>query len=360
MKLNTKSLKLIGISMLFISTLQQPVMGQEKTSTNELFPIRIGQQPAKWSLEWFVASEKGWWKEVGLKPEISTFASGALVIAAGASNSWDVGASGNIPSVLGASKYGLQTIALIDGEAAAIAMVAPKAKADQFLKDSGALKGKTFPMTANSTGHWVASECLSKKFGLQQSDYRLVNLSPPDINAAMMSGKYDAASIWAPNTYILEEAIDAKVLCSGADLKMPIHSYIFVTPSFSKENSDKVAKFLAVFMRAVVWERKNPKEAEIYLKKFYESIGVKVDEKYLPREIKDRPVFDLDEQLKIFSPDASGQSDIMRWWNEVGNFMVSVKMIKSTPDPQKNITNKYLKMVQDDPKLRAFVAEGAK
>jgi len=40
--------------------------------------------------------------------------------------------------------------------------------------------------------------------------------------------------------------------------------------------------------------------------------------------------------------------------------MVSVKMIKGTPDPQKNITNKYLKMIQDDPKLRSFVAEGAK
>lgn len=40
--------------------------------------------------------------------------------------------------------------------------------------------------------------------------------------------------------------------------------------------------------------------------------------------------------------------------------MMSVKMIKSVPDPKTNITNKYLKMVQDDPKLRAFVAEGSK
>ncbi|MGE8317468.1 MAG: ABC transporter substrate-binding protein [Comamonas sp.] len=360
MKTRNAFFKAMGAMTFCIAVAQSPAMGQGKVPTNEPFTIRIAQQPAKWSLEWFVASEKGWWEEVGLKPQISTFASGALVIAAGASGSWDVGASGNIPSVLGASKYGLQTIALIDGESAAIAMVSPKNKAEQFLKDPASMKGQTIPVTFNSTGHWQATECLSKKFGLKQGEYRLVNLSPPDINAAMVSGKYDAAGIWAPNTYILEETIDAKVLCSGADLNLPIHSYIFVTPAFAEKNPEMVAKFLAVFMRAVAWEQKNPKEAEDYLKKFYDKIGVKIEDKYLTREMKDRPVYDLEEQLKVFSPGQSGQSEISKWWNQVGDFMVSVKMIKGTPDPQKNITNKYLKMIQDDPKLRAFVAEGAK
>lgn len=333
---------------------------QAAPAGEELFTIRIGQQPQRWALEWYIASEKGWWKEVGLKPEISTFASGAVEIAAGASGSWDVGGAGNIPSLLGASKYGLQTIGIADGEAAIITLMATKDRADEYLKNPALLKGKTIPVTSNSTGQWGATECLSKKFGLKPDDYRFVNLSPPDINAAVMSGKYDISSVWAPNTYILEEAIGAKVICTGAELKMPIHSYLFTTPAFAKKHPDKVARFLAVYLRAVAWQRAHPEEARAYLKAFFGSVGVKFPDKYLAQELRDRPAFDLAEQTKLFALGPGGSSEIVGWWNSVGEFMVSVGVVKKIPDPKTMVTGKYLQMIQDDPKLRAFVADVAR
>lgn len=327
---------------------QSPATGQD------LFTIRIGQQPQRWALEWYIASEKGWWKEVGLNPVMSTFASGAVEIAAGASGSWDVGGAGNIPAVLGASKYGLQTIGIADAEAAIITLMATKDKADGYLKNHALLKGKTIPVTTNSTGHWGAVECLSKKFGLKPDDYRLVNLSPPDINAAVMSGKYDVSSVWAPNTYILEEAIGAKVICTGAELKLPIHSYLFTTSAFAKKNPEIVAKFLAVYLRAVAWEKTHPKETEAYLKTFFGTVGVTFPDKYLAQELHDRPAFDLAEQRKIFENGSAGDSEIGKWWNEVGKFMVSVGVINTIPDPTNLVTDKYLQMIQRDRKLREF------
>jgi NitT/TauT family transport system substrate-binding protein len=40
--------------------------------------------------------------------------------------------------------------------------------------------------------------------------------------------------------------------------------------------------------------------------------------------------------------------------------MVSVGVIKKIPDSRTMVTGKYLKMIQDDPKLRAFVADVSK
>lgn len=335
------------------------VSAQTAPAGEGLATIRISAQPQRQSLELYIASEKGWWREVGLNPVISNFASGAVQVAAGASGSWDVGAAGNIPSLLGASRYGLQTIGIADGEAAIITMMATKDEADEYLKDPKRLKGKTIPVTTNSTGHWGTVECLTKKFGLKPDEYRLVNLSPPDINTAVMSGKYDVTSAWAPNTYILEEAVGAKVICSGKELQLPIHSYLFTTREFAEKNPELVAKFVAVYLRAVAWEKAHPKEAEAYLKAYFNSVGVKFPDKYLAQELRDRPAFDLEEQLKIFD-ESKGPSEILGWWNRVGEFMVSMGIVSKIPDPKRNMTSKYLQMIQNDPKLKAFATNAGK
>ena len=173
-------------------------------AANAQVAIRVSQQPQRWALEWYIASQKGWWKQVGLEATMSTFASGAPQVAAGASGSWDLGGAGDIPAVLGAARYGLLTIAIADEEAAIITIMATKEKADQYAKNPTLIKGKVIPVTTNSTGQWGAAACLEQKFGLKPSEYKFVNLSPPEINAAVTSGRYDISEVWAPNTYILE------------------------------------------------------------------------------------------------------------------------------------------------------------
>jgi len=343
----------IGAALLLAALINiLPNCANAQDAKGELFEIRVSQQPQRWGLEWFIASEKGWWKEVGLKPTMVMFSSGAPQVAAGASGAWDVGGGGNIPSLLGASRYGLQTIGIADGEAAIIAIMATKDKADEYVKNPSLIKGKTIPVTTNSTGQWGAAVCLEKKFGLKPTDYQFVNLSPPEINAAVSSGRYDITQAWAPNTYILESSIGAKVICTGQDVGLPIASYLFATPSFAKEHPDKVARFLAVYLRAVAWERAHPKETVEYLDKFFKSVGVNVAPEFLPRELRDRPAYTLAEQVKIF--DGGSKSQMADWWQQVGGFMKSVGVVKKIPEFETHATSKFLMMVQNDPKLKAF------
>jgi NitT/TauT family transport system substrate-binding protein len=61
----------------------------------QLTEIKISYQPALyWALPFYVAEQKGWYGELGLKPVFSTFPAGVPQIAASASKSWDVGGAG--------------------------------------------------------------------------------------------------------------------------------------------------------------------------------------------------------------------------------------------------------------------------
>ena len=71
-----------------------------------LTPIKISYQPSLyWALPFHIATEKGWWKDVGLAPEFSTFPAGVPQIAASAAGSWDVGGTGSVPAVLGHVRF---------------------------------------------------------------------------------------------------------------------------------------------------------------------------------------------------------------------------------------------------------------
>lgn len=318
------------------------------------FHLHIAQQPQRWALEWYIATKKGWWKDVDIDPTISTFSSGPPEIAAGASGSWDVGGAGDLPSMLGAAKYGLTTIAIADGESKIITLMATKGDAKKYLANHSLLKGKTIPETSNSTGEWGAAACLQKKFGLSPTEYHFLNLSPAEINAAMTSGRYNLAQVWSPNVYILESTIGAKVICTAAQVGLPITSNIFTTKAFARAHPDIVAKFLAVYLRANAWERKHPKRAVAELGAFYNSVGVKFPHAYLAVELRNRPAYTLNEQLKIFDDNKSETPTVVNWWNKLGSFMKSVGIITTIPSADKYTTGKYLQMISNSPRLRAF------
>ena len=104
------TVSIIGSALMTVSTLSP-------AQTPKLTEIKVSYQPAVyWALPFYVASEKNWWAELGLKPEFSTFPAGVPQIAASASKSWDVGATGSGPAVLGFVRFGIKTIGMSNDE----------------------------------------------------------------------------------------------------------------------------------------------------------------------------------------------------------------------------------------------------
>jgi ABC-type nitrate/sulfonate/bicarbonate transport system substrate-binding protein len=316
-------------------------------------PIKVSYQPALyWSAPYFIATEKGWWKEVGLTPEFSTFAAGAPQVAAAAAKSWDVGGVGSAPAVLGAQRFNILTIGITNDESAGNAVVARKKDIDKLKANPASLKGQQLLLTTNSTGEYAALACLGK-WGLKRDDMQLVNLGQAQIISAFSSGNGMLAGVWAPNIYTLEEKADAAVICSGKDVGVAVPGTLIVRADYAKENPDKVAAYLAVYLRSIAWQKANRAETIQLMKKFYEQGGVTLPEKYLAVEIDTRPTFTLDEQLKILDR-SGGASTADQWYAKLGEYLKSTGTLSDVPDTKTFITDEYMKRVAADAKLRDF------
>jgi ABC-type nitrate/sulfonate/bicarbonate transport system substrate-binding protein len=300
--------------------------------------IKVSYQPALyWSLPYFIASEKGWWAELGLKPTFSIFPAGVPQIAASAAKSWDVGGTGSVPAVLGAVRYNLLTIGITNDESVGNALLASGAKADAFMKNPGSIKGQA---------------CL-QKWGLKKADVSIKSMGQAEIISAMSSGNADLGGLWAPNIYTLEEKAGAKLICSGRDAGAIVPGAIIVRQEYAKEQPQNVARYLAIYLRAQKWSLANRKEALAMMKKFYEQGGVTISEAAMNKEFDTRPVFDLAAQLKIMNR-AGGASDVDKWLTGIGEFMKANGTFPEAPATKNFVTDEYLRMVDKDPKLKEF------
>jgi len=324
-----------------------PVRAQQTT------PIGVSYQPALyWSLPYYIASEKGWWKEAGLAPSFSTFPSGAPQMAAAGSKSWDVGGTGSAPATLGAQRFDILTIGITNDESTGNAVMARKNEADAIRKNPGELKGKQMLLTTNSTGEYAALACLAK-WGLGPNDMQMVNLNQQEIISAFATGTGALAGVWAPNIYTLEERTGAQLVCSGKDAGVIIPGTLVVRRAYAEQSPDKVAAYLAVYLRAIAWEKAHRDETIKLMRQFYQNTGVNLPEKYLAREIDTRPTYSLEQQMKLFDR-AGGGSDVDQWFTKLGAYLKSTGTLQEAPDPRNFATDAYLKRVAADPKLQAF------
>lgn len=318
-----------------------------------LTEIKVSYQPALyWALPFYVATEKGWWAELGLKPVFSTFPAGVPQIAASASKSWDVGGTGGVPAVLGHVRFGIKTIGVSNDESAGNALLASRATAEKFAKNPASIKGQTIVLTSNSTGDYAVQSCL-KRYGLTKADVTIKNMGQAEIISAMSSGNADLGGLWAPNIYTVEEKAGGKVLCSGKEGGAFVPGALIVRGEYAEQNPENVAKFLAVYLRGWSWANANRNEAIAMMKKFYEQGGVTISEASMRKEFDTRPTFNLAQQIQNMDR-ARGASTTDGWFSAMGEFMKTTGAIPTVPAASEYITDAFMKRVAADPKLRDF------
>ncbi|MEJ8824517.1 ABC transporter substrate-binding protein [Variovorax humicola] len=342
-----------GIKKVFLSAVAVGATLGAHAQPSELTEIKVSYQPALyWALPFFVATEKNWWAEVGLKPVFSVFPAGVPQMAAAASKSWDVGGTGSVPAVLGFLRFGVKTVGLTNDESDANALMVSKASADQFVKNPASMKGQTILLTSNSTGDFAVQACL-KKFGLSKTDVTIKNMGQAEIISALSSGGGSLAGLWAPNTYQVEEKAGAVKLCSGKDGGVMVPGALVARGDYADQNPENVAKFLAVYLRAWSWMTANRSEAVAMMRKFYEEGGTHINDASLQKEFAIRPTFNLDQQLARMDR-TKGESEMDAWFGQIANFMRGTGAIQNVPASNTYITEAYMKRLSADPKLREF------
>jgi ABC-type nitrate/sulfonate/bicarbonate transport system substrate-binding protein len=322
--------------------------------------INVSYQPTNWwALPYYLATKKNWWGEVGLEVSYSTFPAGMPQIASSAAGSWDVGGTGSVPAVVGAVRYHILTIGITNDESATNVLIATKEAAARFAKDpKAALKGQRILVTANSTGEYAVAACLHK-YGLTENDVTMVNLGQAGIMTALTSGTAGFGALWAPNSYTLEDKIGARIVCTGKDGNAIVPGALVAREDFAKQHPELVAKYLAVYLHAIKWEEAHPEETVKFLQEADQAAGVPISEKFAKVEYQ-RPIFDLAQQLDIMARRDGKPSEVDTWFDKISEFMKSKGTLQEVPAASSYLTDQYLKMVNDDPKLKAFANDGSK
>lgn len=319
-------------------------------------PINVSYQPSLyWAFPYYLATQKGWWKEVGLQPGFSIFPAGAPQVAAAQAKSWDAGGTGSVPAVLGAVRSGLLTIGITNDESKANVLMVRGDRLDAVKADPKTLAGQKILLTTNSTGDYAVRACLAR-YGVASKDVQFVNLGQAQIISAMTSNNGDVAGVWAPNNYTLEEKAGARTLCTGADAGAIVPGALIVRADYAKENPKLVAAYLATYLRAWGWAKANPAETRGMIKAFYGEGGLEISDAGIEKEMALRPVFSLAQQLELMDR-SKGASAVDGWMSKIAAFMAEVGTLPRAPDVKTFVTDEYMKMVAADPKLKAFATE---
>jgi NitT/TauT family transport system substrate-binding protein len=160
--------------------------------------LAVGYLPVTGHAKFFVAQERGFFKQEGLEVELVEFVNSADGLHAVVSSKLDIGAFGTTaPLVHYARGADLKIIGGIMGEDAAI-IVKPENAAS--VRTIGDLKGKKIATIRLATGDAVLRGALNQAALDWRKDVQIFELkNPPAVLEAVKSGQVDAGVVWGPH-----------------------------------------------------------------------------------------------------------------------------------------------------------------
>lgn len=342
---------LLRLAVILTGVLGAAVPAVAQTAINVSFQYTIHGIPLQ------IADDKNWWAQIGLKPgDMTSFVAGAQQVAAVASKSWDVGLMGGPPALLGASRFNLQTVLILVDDSRANGVVAKGDQAAAIVSNPvAALKGKQYLVPANSTSDYAAQSCF-RKWGLQPGDVKAVNIAPGAIVDAFKSSDVPLAAIWAPHFLRMETQAGGKLVCTGKDGGAIVTANLVVRDDYLKSNMETVARFTAMYLRALDFMKKNKAETLVEMKRFYDKGGVVLSPSEMDAEYTTRDYFDLAQQVALFDR-SKGASQLDDIHNRLAEFFKAAGTIPAVLDPKTYVNPDVLAYIEKDPKLKAF-AEG--
>jgi len=234
------------------------------------FTLRIGTFSAPSFLPYFVMQEQGFDKKNGLQLVEKSYPGGAAIIEAVVAGSVDMGVSGT-PPVLSAAERGLIPSKVIP--------VAANDFADSDHTGLGVLVAPSITTWQDLKGQQIAVNALNSVTAaavvgrLQQegvSDYKMVEISFPNMGLAVAGGNVAAAAMSEPHLTQSLLRKDGKLLgwvVGGPPFeRMELAMVIFSTDLHHK-NPAAVKAFLRAQLQAVKWINQNPEKARDILAK---------------------------------------------------------------------------------------------
>ena len=240
-KINSvKQLFVMSISLLALSTV---------ASAQTLRPVYVGDILSATVTSFYIAIEKGFFKEQELEIKLVRMAGDVMVRAVTSGNvafgtafsSGALGAASGLPVKIVVSTLQKPIFTLY-------------ARPQSRVKQTRDLKGKKVGVTGFGTATDHAARTILHHHGLQPSrDVALIPLkSIPNLLAGIQSGSVDAAILFPPYSFRAEKAGMVKLDYLGDILEMP-NSGIFTSDEILKKDQELLRKFLSATLKGIAF-----------------------------------------------------------------------------------------------------------
>ncbi len=147
------------------------------------------------------------------------------------------------------------------------------AKKGLYIKDITDLSGKTVAVPMRFSGHNILSLELREKFGLSTS-MKIVEMNPPDMPAALLSGSLDAYFVGEPFASSTLFNNDSEVVFYVEDFEKDfICNLMLVKNDFIKKESSVVKHLVEGAARSGIWAQHNLTEAAAIASEYWNQPG---------------------------------------------------------------------------------------
>jgi len=180
---------LVSIGLLIVNTPTGYVV-------KDLKKIDLAINPVPHSALIFIAEEKGYFEEQGLKINYHNFPTGKLALDALIGGGADIATTADVPITLaGLADQPISVIATIEYSNDNIQVVARK---DSGVEEPIDLKGKKIATTKGG-GPLFFTYSFLDRYGMDVSDVNLVHLKPSDMVVSLVKGDIDAFIVFEPS-----------------------------------------------------------------------------------------------------------------------------------------------------------------
>jgi NitT/TauT family transport system substrate-binding protein len=203
----------------------------------------------------YIALDKGYFKEEGVDVEFTIMEDTAIKIGAMFAGQIDIAASTSdeFPSYLQPGKS-VRYFMAVDYSNGGDGIVATK-----DITSVAGLKGKKIAFEQGSISQFFLNVVL-KKNGLTQADIEAINMTAADAGTAFVAGQVDAAVTWEPALSLGATSANGHLLASSAELPGVIVDVLATTGETAKAKEADLRAFARAWYRALDFLKTNPDE----------------------------------------------------------------------------------------------------
>jgi NitT/TauT family transport system substrate-binding protein len=232
----------------------------------DLKPYKVGYNAWIGSIAFFVAKEKGFFKDEGLDVQTKIFSSPGDGLSPLLSGDLDLvlSTADSVLTVADKAPGRLKIVYLTDTSAGADAILAKKE-----IADVKGLKGKRVAATLGQCNQLLLDKALERA-GMSAKDVQLVNMNPDDAGAAFAAGKLDAAVTWEPWITKVSGEQKGHVIFSSKDTPNLILDVVAISAKTATAKAAETRAFLKGLEKGHVFVEQHGDEAAVLAGKVLE------------------------------------------------------------------------------------------